>query len=39
MKKIHWENMHKFNTHWIRVKIFNNKPDITGVPLFLNLFL
>ncbi|MBN1353484.1 MAG: DUF169 domain-containing protein [Candidatus Omnitrophica bacterium] len=28
MKKIDWDGMHKFNTHWIRIKFFNDKPDV-----------
>ncbi|RKY30888.1 MAG: hypothetical protein DRP74_06105 [Candidatus Omnitrophota bacterium] len=37
MKKIHWDNMHKFNTHWIRVKFFNNKPDIKNAKVLKNV--
>ena len=37
MKKIDWDNMHSFNTHWIRVKFFNEKPNIKNAKVLRNV--
>ncbi|OGX17897.1 MAG: hypothetical protein A3K83_07895 [Omnitrophica WOR_2 bacterium RBG_13_44_8b] len=37
MKKIDWDRMHKFNTHWIKIKFFNYKPDINNAKVLKNV--
>ena len=37
MKKIDWDGMHKFNTHWIKVKFFNNKPNVKNAKVLKNV--
>jgi uncharacterized protein (DUF169 family) len=37
MKKIDWSNMHKFNTHWIKIKFFNDKPYMGNAKVLKNV--
>jgi len=37
MKKINWDDTHKFNTHWIKVKFFNDKPNLKSAKLLKNV--
>ena len=37
MKKVDWRNQHKFNSYWIKIKFFDEKPKLDNVKLLKNV--